>query len=177
MANNKIKTGILLLCLLNFGIGFSADNDKQLSVVEDLFKCLEEMTKAEGTMYYVDNLLGDVDATLAVATSESGGSFPAGSLISMVPNEVMIKHQAGWNPESNDWEFFLLEVSEEGTSIASRGGIEVGNAAGSCMGCHALARPEWDLVCSNDHGCAPIPFSREQIRAVQQRDPRCMKED
>ena len=177
MAKNKFKTGILLLCLLNFGIGFSADSDKQLTVVEELFKCLEEMTKAEGTMYFVDNLLGDVEATLSVATSETGGAFPAGSVISMVPNEVMIKHEEGWNPASNDWEFFLLEVSEQGTSIASRGGVEVSNRAGSCMGCHALARPEWDLVCSNDHGCAPIPFNREQIRAVQQQDPRCKKED
>ncbi len=177
MTRTKIQSGLILLCLLNFGISFSADDSKQLNVVEELFRCIEEMTKAEGTMYFVDNLLGNVDDTLAVATSETGGQFPAGSVISMVPNEVMIKHQEGWNPASNDWEFFLLEVSEQGTTIASRGGIEVSNPAGSCMGCHALARPEWDLVCSNDHGCAPIPFSREQIRAVQQQDPRCNRED
>jgi len=177
MTKSHLRSGVLLLCLLSFGTGFSADNEKQLTVVEEIFKCLEEMTKAEGTMYFVDNLLGNVDETLAIATSDTGGTFPAGSVISMVPNEVMIKHEEGWNPESNDWEFFLLEVSAEGTSIASRGGIEVSNRAGSCMGCHALARPEWDLVCSNDHGCAPIPFSREQIRAVQQQDPRCVRED
>ena len=89
----------------------------------------------------------------------------------------MIKHQEGWNPASNDWEFFLLEVSETGTSIASRGGVEVVNRAGSCMGCHALATAQWDLVCSTDHGCAPLPFTREQIMMVQSRDPRCTKEN
>ncbi|MEQ8955271.1 MAG: hypothetical protein RL120_14160, partial [Gammaproteobacteria bacterium] len=155
------------------GTGFAADNSKQLAVTEDTFKCLADMTKAEGTTYFVDNILGNLAATLAVATSGNGGTFPAGSVISMVPNEVMIKHEQGWNPASNDWEFFLLGISEEGTTITSRGGVEVINPAGSCMGCHALARPEWDLVCSNDHGCAPIPFTREQIAAVQQQDPRC----
>ncbi len=172
-----IKKTSKLISILSLGLflgtGFAADSSKQLEVTEDSFKCLADMTKAEGTMYFIDNLLGNLAATLAVATSDSGGTFPAGSVISMVPNEVMIKHEEGWNPASNDWEFFLLGVSEEGTTITSRGGIEVSNQAGSCMGCHALARPEWDLVCSIDHGCAPIPFSREQIAAVQQRDPRC----
>ncbi|MEX2132019.1 MAG: hypothetical protein WD772_11080, partial [Pseudohongiellaceae bacterium] len=154
----------------------TADNSKQIPVTDDTFKCLAQMTKAEGTAYYVDNLLGDINATLSVATSATGGKFPPGSVVSMVPNEVMIKHQEGWNPVSGDWEYFMLNVSANGSSIASRGGVEVVNRAGSCMGCHALARPEWDSICSNDHGCAPIPFTREQIMAVQAADPRCLKE-
>lgn len=177
MKSFHLKTLLLMLSLLVMGQGFSAESSKQIPVNEDSFKCLASMTKAEGTAYYVDNLLGNVAGTLAVATSASGGQFPAGSVISMVPTEVMIKHQEGWNPASHDWEFFLLAVSEQGTKIDSRGGAEVVNRAGSCMGCHALAQPQWDLVCSNDHGCAPIPFTREQIMMVQSRDPRCKKEN
>lgn len=65
-------------------------------------------------MYFVDNLLANVEETLAVATPESGDKFPARSVISMEPNEVIIKHYEGWNPASNDWEFsswrFLIKV-------------------------------------------------------------------
>lgn len=154
---------------------YSADDSKKLSITDATFKCITELA-ASGT-FFVDNLLGNLDATLAVANSETGGTYPAGSFVSLVPNEVMIKHEAGWNSATNDWEFFLLNVSAEGTSIEARGGAEVGNAAGSCMGCHQLARPEWDLICGIDHGCAPIPFTREQIRAVQNSDPRCVREN
>jgi hypothetical protein len=40
-----------------------------------------------------------------------------------------------------------------------------------------LARSEWDLVCGVDHGCAPIQFNLEQIRAAQVMDPRCTNEN
>lgn len=177
MRNTKLKSILLIMSLGLISQAHTADNSKQIPVTETTFKCLADMTKAEGLAYFVDNLLGDVAATLAAATSATGGKFPPGSVVSMVPNEVMIKHQEGWNPATNDWEFFLLNVSVEGTSIASRGGAEVVNRSGSCMGCHALAQPQWDLICSNDHGCAPIPFTREQIAQVQQRDPRCTSEN
>ena len=153
----------------------SADDSKQLSVTEDTFKCLAEL--AASGRFFVDNILGDLDATLEVANSETGGTFPPGSLITLVPIEAMVKHEEGWNPATNDWEFFLLDVSGEGTSIAARGGVEVINQAGSCFGCHQLARPEWDLVCGENHGCAPLPFTLEQIRGVQNSDPRCVREN
>ena len=172
---NTARMFLLGVSLLAMGQSFTADNAKQIPVNDDTFKCLSELTKAEGQAYFVDNLLGNLAETLAVAQSPEGGEFPAGSVVTMVPNEVMVKHQEGWNPATNDWEFFMLTVSAEGTSIASRGGAEVVNRSGSCMGCHALARPEWDLICSNTHGCAPIPFTREQIAAVQAADPRCVK--
>ena len=153
----------------------SADDSKQLSVTEETFRCLSEL--AATGRFFVGNILGNLDDTLAVANSENGGSFPPGSLVTLVPVEAMIKHEEGWNPATNDWEFFLLDVSEEGSRIAARGGAEVVNQAGSCFGCHQLARPEWDLVCGENHGFAPLPFSLEQIRDVQKSDPRCMRKD
>jgi hypothetical protein len=35
------------------------------------------------------------------------------------------------------------------------------------------ARPQWDLVCEMDHGCAPIPVTRAMSGALQRTDPRC----
>jgi len=44
---------------------------------------------------------------------------------------------------------------------------------GNCFGCHIAARPQWDLVCEADHGCAPIPVTRAMVAALQRTDPRC----
>jgi hypothetical protein len=176
MLSSKLKTCFLILLSTSFiGQSDSADDSKKLEIPESAFKCLAELT-ASGA-FFVDNLLGNLDATLAVANSDEGGKYPAGSLVTLVPNEVMIKHLEGWNPGTNDWEFFLLDVSAEGSKIAARGTEEVGNRAGSCYGCHQLARPQWDLVCGVDHGCAALPFTSEQIRGVQNSDPRCTTEN
>jgi len=169
----------LLLCfsLTAISQSNSQDQDKQLDVTEDLFKCLTEMTRSSTGAFFVDNMLGDIDATLAVANSETGGTYPVGSVISLVPSEVMIKHDAGWNEETNDWEFIELTVSEAGSEIAVRGTTEVVNQfGGNCFGCHMLATPEWDLICGTGHGCDPLPIERETIANIQNSDPRCLKE-
>lgn len=170
----------LLLCfsLTVISQSNSQDSSKQLDVTEALFKCLEDMTRSSTGAFFVDNMLGDLDATVAVANSETGGEYPAGSVVSLIPTEVMIKHEAGWNEETNDWEFFELNVSETGSEIAVRGTTEVVNRfGGNCFGCHTLARPEWDLICGTGHGCAPLPIDRETIANIQNSDPRCIKED
>ncbi len=162
--------------LLLAGQAMTADNSKQIEVSDASFNCLTAMTQVGE--YFVDNLLGNLDATVAVAQSANGGKFPPGSVVSLIPSEVMVKHQEGWNPATNDWEFFELKVSPEGSSIAVRGTTEVVNSrGGNCFGCHNLARPEWDLICGTDHGCAPLPVTREQIRAIQSGDPRCVREN
>lgn len=156
----------------------SQDADKQLAVTDSLFKCLTEMRKAGSGAFFIDNLLGDIDATAAVAASTSGGTYPPGSVVSLIPTEVMIKHQPGWNPATGDWEFIELEVSAEGSTIVRRGTTDVVNQfGGNCFDCHKLARPEWDFICATDHGCAPLPIDRATIAAVQARDPRCIKEE
>ncbi len=169
----------LTLCtatLLLAGQAFTADNSKQIAIDDSAFDCLGAMTRVGE--YFVDNLLGNLEATVAVAQSPTGGKFPPGSVVSLIPSEVMVKHQEGWNPATNDWEFFELSVAQTGTTIAVRGTTEVVNRfGGNCFGCHQLARPEWDLICGTDHGCAPLSISREQIHGIQQGDPRCeMKE-
>lgn len=74
--------------------------------------------------------------------------FPAGSVIvkeklsardSQKPEllTVMIKQQKGFNPESGDWEYMVVDGS--GTKMAGRGNLQ------NCQSCH-VARPHTDYV-------------------------------
>ncbi|HXX12619.1 MAG TPA: hypothetical protein VEK05_13970 [Burkholderiales bacterium] len=143
----------------------------KVAVDDSSFKCITEMTSVRH--FYVDNLLGNVSETVAVA--EAGkGDYPEGSVLQLIPNEVMIKQQKGFNPVTRDWEFFYIDVSPEGSKIFRRGFTEVNNRLGlNCFTCHVQARPEYDLVCEQDHGCAPIPVTRAMFGALQRTDPRC----
>ena len=159
---------------LAFSCSVWAEEGKQIPVSDETFKCLTEMTPARG--FFVANLLGNLDDTLTIANSPAGGRYPPGTMIQLVPTEVMIKHKEGWNPVTKDWEFFELEVSESGSKIKVRGVNEVVNRfGGNCFGCHVAARPEWDLICEKGHGCAPLPITTERIVATQKADPRCKK--
>jgi hypothetical protein len=129
------------------------------------------MTPVRG--FFVANLLGDLDETLAVARSTSGGEYPPGTLLQLVPQEAMVKHQRGFSPATKDWEFFFLEVTPQGTTIVTRGTDQVMNRlGGNCASCHAAADDRFDMVCEDDHGCEPLPISDDVIRAVQRADPR-----
>jgi hypothetical protein len=90
--------------------GISVTDAGQLEVSSSTFTCIRDMTKVRG--FYVDNLKGDLEGTLAIANSETGGVYPAGSVVQLVPGEVMIKHEAGFSPATKGWEFFELDVSE-----------------------------------------------------------------
>jgi hypothetical protein len=148
------------------------------TVVEDVvvdaadFKPLAEMTRVRG--FFVDNVAGDLDGTLAVANDPDGGTYPVGTVIQLIPQEAMVKRAPGFDPGSNDWEFFTLDVSAAGTTIVTRGGSEVINrfSGTSCAGCHSAAEPRFDFVCEDDHGCAPLPVGDDVITAIQNSDPR-----
>jgi hypothetical protein len=49
----------------------------------------------------------------------------------------------------------------------------VNRFGGNCFGCHAAAKPQWDLICEQDHGCKPLPIPTATIVAIQKADPRC----
>lgn len=144
----------------------------QLPVTASTFTCIRDMTKVRG--FYVDNLKGDLEGTLAVANSETGGVYPPGSVVQLVPGEVMVKHEVGYSPATKDWEFFELDVSEEGSEIRKRGFADVVNRfGGNCFACHIQAKPQWDMVCEDTHGCETIPITKEVIDLIQRTDPRC----
>lgn len=144
----------------------------EVEVTAASFGCITEMTPVRH--FYVANLLGDLEATLAVANSPAGGRYPPGSVVQLVPTEVMVKHGEGWNAATRDWEFFELQVSDTGSRIVGRGFVDVVNRfGGNCFGCHVRARPEWDLICEKDHGCDPVPLTADLILELQRTDPRC----
>jgi len=171
-------TGILCGAAFAFLVSTVAGDAADRTVVGDhpidakSFRCITKMTPVR--QFYVDNLRGDLDATLAAAKSATGAVYPPGAVIQLIPGEAMVKRDKGFNPATRDWEFFELDVSKDGTQIRKRGFADVVNRfGGNCFGCHIAARPEWDLVCETDHGCAPIPVTRAMIGALQRTDPRC----
>ena len=160
------------ISLALFLTGAPAATADDMDITADTFSCLTDMTPVRG--FYVDNLKGELEATVAVASSAEGGVYPAGSVVQLVPTEVMVKRHEGWSPATSDWEFIELDISAEGSSIRGRGTTDVINRfGGNCLDCHQLAEPQWDLICETGHGCAPIPITREQITAIQNADPRC----
>ena len=166
---------ILLLSLLSLSFvptSIAQDEQAALSIDESNFRCLSEMSRVRG--FFVDNLMDDLDGTLAVANSDVGGVYPPGSVVQLVPTEVMVKHPKGFNAATRDWEFFELSVDESGSNIDKRGFVDVVNKfGGNCFECHVQAKPEWDMICEQDHGCDPIQLTRPAISAIQKTDPRC----
>ena len=148
----------------------NADEPK-VKVDDNSFKCITEMTQVRH--FFVDNLLGNLAETVAVATAGKG-EYPEGSVLQIMPNEVMIKQQKDFNSATRDWEFFWIDISKDGSKIFTRGFAEVNNRLGlNCFSCHVKAKPEFDFVCELDHGCDPIPVTRAMFGALQRTDPRC----
>jgi hypothetical protein len=136
------------------------------------FECIQNGTKVR--KFFVWNKLGHLDEALAVAGSAEGGEYPVGTILQLIPQEAMVKRKAGWDPTTNDWEFFALETSATGTTITSRGAATTVNFLGAnCFDCHAKAEARWDLVCEDSHGCDPLGVTPETIALFQDRDPRC----
>jgi hypothetical protein len=164
---------VLAAMFLPLATAQAADNasEPKVKVDDNSFKCITDMTPVRH--FYVDNLLGNVEATANVAKAGKG-DYPEGSVLQLMPNEVMIKQQKGFNPETHDWEFFFIDVDKNGSKIFKRGFAEVNNRLGlNCFACHSQAKAEFDLVCEQDHGCAPIPVTRAMFGALQRTDPRC----
>ncbi|MBI1397498.1 MAG: hypothetical protein GC151_16115 [Betaproteobacteria bacterium] len=162
----------LLSC--TFAVGRKGD-EPEGKVTDQSFKCIAGMTKLRH--FYVDNLLGNRAATVAVATAGTG-DYPEGSVVQLMPNEVMIKQQTGYSPATRDREFFWIDVDKNGSKIFTRGFAEVNNRFGlNCFTCHVKARPEFDFICEEEHGCDPIPVTRAMFGALQRTDPRCKGAD
>jgi hypothetical protein len=57
----------------------------KVKVDDHSFKCITDMTKVRH--FYVDNLLGNVAGTVAVAKADKG-DYPPGSVLQLMPNEA-----------------------------------------------------------------------------------------
>ena len=164
--------GVVLLLAMVCAQAQTETSRRPVNVDDRSFRCMRQMTPVRH--FYVDNLLGDVAATLAAANAPKGAIYPEGSVVQLVPTEVMVKRERGFSPATGDWEFFELVVNESGSKIAKRGYSEVNNRFGkNCFACHVPARVPWDFICESGHGCEPIPIDRAMTGALQRSDPRC----
>jgi hypothetical protein len=144
---------------------------EDLVIDNDTFGCVRDLTPVRG--FFVGNLQGALDATVAVATAGTG-TYPPGSVVQLVPTEVMVKHEPGFSAATKDWEFIELDVNPEGSSIRARGFVDVVNRfGGNCFACHVKANADRDMICETGHGCDPIPLTPTMIKAIQNTDPRC----
>ncbi|MDT8989990.1 hypothetical protein RQP54_03865 [Curvibacter sp. APW13] len=162
----------IALAALVFGTITQVALAASIDITDKSFRCMRDMTPVRH--FYVDNLAGDLKGTLAAANNPKGAIYPPGSVVQLVPTEVMVKREQGFNPATGDWEFFELSVSNQGTTTVKRGFAEVNNRFGkNCFACHAPARDPYDFVCESDHGCEPIPIDHKMTGALQRSDPRC----
>jgi len=148
------------------------DTSKAIPITKDSFICLNEMHPIRG--FFVTNIIGNIKDTITAAMKTDGAQYPPGSVVQLIPTEVMVKHHKGWNFATKDWEFFELEVSEQGSQIKVRGTTDVINKfGGNCFECHQKAKPQWDLICEDNHGCDSLPIPSFIISMIQNNDPRC----
>lgn len=172
MARPSITAAVtVLLTALAVAAGFGIAAEPRVKVDDTSFKCILDMVPVR--QFYVDNLAGNLSETIAVAKAGSG-DYPEGSVIQVMPNEVMVKQQKGFSPATKDWEFFWIDLDKNGSKIFTRGAAEVNNRLGlNCFACHVKAEPQYDMVCEVGHGCDPIPVTRAMFGALQRTDPRC----
>lgn len=149
-----------------------ATSGEEFVAEADDFVNLADMTPVRG--FFIANPLGSLEEAVAVANDPEGGTYPVGTIIQLIPQEAMVKRGGGFDPTANDWEFFELDVSAEGTVIHQRGRAEIENrfGSGSCADCHAVAGETFDFVCEDTHGCEPLPVSDELILGLQEGDAR-----
>jgi hypothetical protein len=138
------------------------------------FACLSTWTQVRKMR--ITNPVSDTakNEALAIATrSQSGVEYPVGTIVQIIPTHAMAKRRAGFNTRGNDWEFFVLDVSDAGTHIEQRGGAEVtAPQIGSCQQCHTRAK-SYDFLCEESHGCKSNGHTPAELVELQADDPRC----
>ena len=89
--------------LLSVGQGDTADPtvSPDVEIQGKSFRCIRKMTPVRH--FYVDNLRGELGATLAAANPPTGAVYPPGSVIQLVPTEAMVKRRKGFNTATRDW--------------------------------------------------------------------------
>jgi hypothetical protein len=115
MTGNERVSGILCGVALLLSVGFVNAMD------------IDAKSMTPVRQFYVDNLQGNLDGTLAVAKAPTGAVYPPGSVIQLIPGEAMVKRDKGFDAATHDWEFFELDVSKDGTQIRRRGTVDVVN--------------------------------------------------
>src|SRR5437016_1386239 len=93
---NSIGTStrqILASGLCGIGLLLSVGFVNAMDIDAKSFRCITKMTPVR--QFYVDNLQGNLDGTLAAANSATGAVYPPGSVIQLIPGEAMVKRDRG----------------------------------------------------------------------------------
>ena len=164
--------------MLAAGLGLfmlSGASAQDITVTEQIFGCILEWPKVRNTYFKHADPKKLKEAMRIFRDSVPDTEYPVGTILQLVPFEAMVKHPREKFPTTNGWEFFFLEVSQDGTKIMDRGEGVVNLSQGvTCLSCHQPAA-RYDFVCEKGHGCAPIPFDDQKIAEIQKTDLRCNK--
>ena len=123
--------------------------------------------------HFVGNLLGHLDAALAVAQFTRRRRLPGGH--DHPARSAGSDGQAPGGMERGQPRLGVLLARHvrDGNQDPDPRRDPVLNRFGlDCLSCHAQADAQWDFVCEKDHGCDPIPLTDQLIVALQQGDPR-----
>jgi len=124
------------------------------AMIEDLDMTLQDFANIQGFMtptgrsYRVANLLGHETAALAAAASATGGKFPVGSIVEVQDREAMVKRRSGFDPTTNDWEFFQIQFASDMTTPQAF--TVRGTESTACFNCHmTMSSVTWDFMCEH----------------------------
>ena len=156
---------------------------KEYVITESDFQCVTDWPKPEGhkTRIFNRSKRRLKKAIKVLQKGKPNKRYPVGTIVELVPplpvvnffGEAMAKREKGFNPEANDWEFFVLSANPDGsTRIVQRGRGDVVNIGLPCQTCHIAAK-KFDLVCESGRGCIPLDLTDDFIARVQELDPRC----
>ena len=158
------------------GLGFAMPDSasaQDITVSDQTFGCILDLPKVRNTRFKHADPEKLKEAMRLFRDSVPDKEYPVGTILQLVPFEAMVKHPGEKFPNTNGWEFFSLEISEQGTKIKDRGESVVNVSQGvTCLSCHQPAA-RFDFVCEKGHGCAPIPFDDQKIAQIQKSDLRC----
>lgn len=145
----------------------------EIAVSEKDFGCLLGLPKVRNTFIQHSDPEKLKEAIRILRDRVPDVEYPVGTTLQLVPAEAMVKHSREKFPDTNGWEFFALDISDQGTKIRDRGDKVKNLSVGlPCLTCHQPAK-KFDFVCEKGHGCAPIPFDDQKIAEIQNADPRC----
>ena len=128
LLNRKFSLLLGFLCVAS--CGDSSDSgivfENETPVPQDFiaeasdFGCMLDMQQVG--VLRIDNKLGLLDEAVALATDQQEGEqFPVGTILQLAPSEAMVKRGQDFDPDNNNWEYFELGISEQGTEINVRG--------------------------------------------------------
>jgi hypothetical protein len=141
------------------------------AATDPAFGCMTSGTKVRNTYISHSDPARLKEAVRIFENNVADVEYPEGTMLQLVPGEAMIKRSRSAFPNSSGWEFFLLDVTPQGSTVKMRGDT-AGNRGGTCLGCHQRG-VKFDFVCERTHGCAPVPLTDEQLARIQSNDPRC----